>query len=283
MAFHQRQPAPPLDTWIDAVWVCHNAPRPRSLEKVLPLPGAQLIVNLAEDETRTYHAGSRELTCLRSAGSTLTGITTRFQIIDTDEQMHVAGVAFKPGGTKPFASVPANELCNVDAPLDVLWGRQRTSLLREQLLECRDAFAALDVLEQTLLALWQHRRTHASTDFALRAFQAGPAVARIGRIAEATGTSTRTFIERFTSDVGVTPKRFCRLLRFHRAVSLAHGAHAIDWPDLALSCGYVDQAHLIHEFREFSGLSPTGYDAGRTIFQNHVNFLQAPAPSPRAD
>jgi hypothetical protein len=32
---------------------------------------------------------------------------------------------------------------------------------------------------------------------------------------------------------------------------------------------------MIHEFREFSGLTPTAYTAGQTLFQNHVTFLQS--------
>ena len=57
--------------------------------------------------------------------------------------------------------------------------------------------------------------------------------------------SPKRFIERFKADVGVTPKRYCRLLRFQGVVSRAHngGQTPIDWAALALNCGYVDQAH----------------------------------------
>jgi hypothetical protein len=52
--FHVRQPAPPLDLFVESVWLCKNDPRPRALERILPSGGAQLIVNLTEDETRAY-------------------------------------------------------------------------------------------------------------------------------------------------------------------------------------------------------------------------------------
>ena len=71
----------------------------------------------------------------------------------------------------------------------------------------------------------------------------------------------------------MTPKPFCRVLRFQRALTQAHAAVDVNWTDVALASGYCDQAHFIHDFRAFSGLTPTGYRAGRTEFQNHVTFL----------
>jgi AraC-like DNA-binding protein len=43
----------------------------------------------------------------------------------------------------------------------------------------------------------------------------------------------------------------------------------VDWPEVALSCGYFDQAHFIHDFRAFSGINPTTYLRNR-IHGHHV-------------
>jgi AraC-like DNA-binding protein len=275
MLYVHRRPAPPLDAFVESVWICKNERRPRQLERILPTGGAQLIVNLAEDETRVYRGTTRGFSCLVSPGTILTGVTTRFQIIDTDEQAHVAGVAFRPGGTVPFIASPACELSDADVPLESLWGPRSAARLREQLLAAADAESALDVLERALLAAWLDRVPHPAVAFALAAFHARPSVPRIASVTDGIGLSPKRFIERFKAEIGVTPKRYCRLLRFQRAVARAHGTAPIDWGQLALACGYFDQAHFIHEFRDFSGDTPTAYEAARTQFQNHVNFLQS--------
>jgi AraC-like DNA-binding protein len=49
-----------------------------------------------------------------------------------------------------------------------------------------------------------------------------------------------------------------------------HGNHAPDWPEVALDCGYYDQAHLIHEFQEFAGVSPGFYAAHQTPYRDYL-------------
>jgi AraC-like DNA-binding protein len=279
MEFISRRPAAPLDDWVDLVWLCRGNERdvrqPRALERVLPSGAAQLIVNLAEDETRIYEESPSGLVCQRSPGTILSGLTTRYQVIDTDEQAFVAGVVFRPGGTVPFVQAPALDLSDADVPLESLWGRQRDRLLREQLLSARDPQSTLDVLEAALLDSRREKAAHPAVGYALSEFRAHPSIARVRAVTDAIGLSPKRFIERFKADVGVTPKRYCRLLRFQRVVTRAHRDAPADWAELALACGYFDQAHLIHDFRAFSGLTPTAYEASRTGFQNHVTFLQS--------
>jgi len=45
---------------------------------------------------------------------------------------------------------------------------------------------------------------------------------------------------------------------------------AVDWAEMAANCGYYDQAHLIREFRSFSGLTPASYLSKRGPFLNYL-------------
>ena len=97
----------------------------------------------------------------------------------------------------------------------------------------------------------------------------------VAAVTDAIGLSAKRFIERFKIEVGMTPKRYCRIRRFQRAVTMASRGCHVEWTQVALDCGYFDQAHFIHDFRSFAGLTPTAYQSARTSFQNHVKFLQS--------
>jgi AraC-like DNA-binding protein len=92
-------------------------------------------------------------------------------------------------------------------------------------------------------------------------------------VSGAVGLSQRRFIELFNEQVGLTPKVFCRVRRFQHAIRRAHRNRAINWSELAVDCGYFDQAHLIHDFQAFSGLTPAAWAAQRTNHLNHVPIL----------
>ena len=62
-----------------------------------------------------------------------------------------------------------------------------------------------------------------------------------------------------TSAFGVTPKQFCRVQRFQEVLRRLWKKQQVDWVDIALSCGYYNQAHFINDFKAFSGLNPMAY------------------------
>ena len=185
------------------------------------------------------------------------------------------GVAFRPGGTMAFFGLPACEMRDTAIPLEFLWGRPRAAELRQRLLEAPTAAARLDALERTMLDAWNSARLHPAVSFALSEFERRPDVVRISEVADGAGLSTKRFIEHFKASVGVAPKRYCRILRFQRSLAQAEAGRRVEWTRIALASGYFDQAHFIHDFRAFAGITPTGYEAGRTQFRNHVKFLQS--------
>jgi AraC-like DNA-binding protein len=61
----------------------------------------------------------------------------------------------------------------------------------------------------------------------------------------------------FRRELGLPPKTLARLVRFERAHRLTSRAATEGWAAVAADAGYYDQAHLIRDFRAFSGSTPT--------------------------
>lgn len=274
----QRVPAPPLDAFVRAVWYCQNPPGPHALERVLPSGAAQLIVNLKEDQTRVYRP-ELDFACESTSGAVVSGLQSRYCIIDRAETECVVGAVFQPGGTVPFFRLPAHELRDASVPLEFLWGRA-AARLRERLLAAATPQAKLETMERVLQEIYRPAEPHAAVSFALDAFHRRPDQDRIAQVAGRIGLSPKRFIERFKAAVGAPPKQYCRILRFQRAVAYAARGRTVDWTRIAVDCGYFDQAHFIHDFRSFAGITPSGYAAGRTEFVNHVKILQSAAAAP---
>jgi AraC-like DNA-binding protein len=172
-------------------------------------------------------------------------------------------------------SMPANDVSDIDVPLDEIWGRARTARLREQLLTSRTLDAMLDVLDAALCESWTRRTLHPAVGYALGVFDRGPDATSVAAVTQRVGLSAKRFIERFKAEDGIKPKRYCRVHRFQRAITEMDRSRQVDWTSVALDCGYFDQAHFIRDFREFSGITPTAYEAARTPFHNHVKFIQS--------
>ena len=69
----------------------------------------------------------------------------------------------------------------------------------------------------------------------------------VGVLAQELGRSRRHLAASFREQLGMPPKALARLLRFERAVERLRGG--ADLAELALDCGYYDQAHFNRDFK----------------------------------
>ena len=268
MGHHVVVPAPPLDLWIERLWDWDMPPAAHRFERVLPSPGAALILNLHEDETRVYSDDDAR-TCVRSAGAVLGGPCLRSQVIDTAEQVRVMGVVFRPGGAYALTGEDQSTLVGRDIALEDLFGAAARRL-RERLLHTPAPLERLALLEQWLRSRVRAASTDPALAYVVDALHRRPQVARIAPLVRETGWSDDRFQRHFRRRLGMGPKRYARLLRFRAVVDEAHASLAIDWSRVAADNGYADQAHLTREFREFAGMTPAVFMAARGPYANHV-------------
>jgi AraC-like DNA-binding protein len=171
----------------------------------------------------------------------------------------VVGVRFRPGLARQFLQAPPVELTGRLAPLEQLWGR------RARELECRLS-GSPSAEERARLLVSALPATGAATGTAtgaaagaiaraMEAMAAAHGVVDLDWAAAQAGMSARQFRRRCLEESGLTPKHLCRVLRFRRSFELA-ASRKLSWAAIAAETGYFDQAHLIRDFREFTGRTP---------------------------
>jgi AraC-like DNA-binding protein len=179
-------------------------------------------------------------------------------------------VHFKPWGPAPFLPMPSAELCDRPVTMEQVWGRPATAELRDRLATAAGPNEMLTILEEELM-----RRLRETAGLGLVRHTSGviaatTGAAAIGDLSGAAGVSTTHLARRFKELVGVTPKRLARTYRFAAAVFAIDPAEPVDWGRLASDAGYFDQAHFGHEFRAFTGLTPTRYvEVRRRFLREH--------------
>ena len=153
------------------------------------------------------------------------------------------GVRFRPGRAAAFLRMPLAELTDARVPLGDLW---RTAPVIEN----------VAALEAMLLRRLEPDRDP-RVDAAVERIVATGGAERVDAIAHDIGISRQHLARTFLHHVGVPPKTFARVMRFRRI--LETGSTNADWADVAAAHGYYDQSHLIADFRQFAGTTPSAF------------------------
>jgi AraC-like DNA-binding protein len=270
-----RRPGPPLRGLVRAITYQAGEQPQAAVEKILPGPAASLWINLNQDEFRSFSEAGR---VTRVPGAMLAGPTSRASVLEFEQGRAHVSVTFALGAAACFFAPPLGLARDQQVPLEDVWGRPGASL-RERLLEAATPQEALEVMEEVLLG--QMTGPVAPDPVVTAAADALSAGVSVGEAAAALGMLPRTLRRRFVADVGLTPKRFARVQRLQRVVRDLGGPSRVDWARLAAEHGYADQPHLVEEFRQLAGVTPTEYLRSRVNGPNHLRFALPDVAAPR--
>jgi len=162
---------------------------------------------------------------------------------------------FQPAGFHALFSIPMHELTDKNFDAHAVLGPVVSRL--EQLLgECRTFEQRLHVANKFLLRrAIEVRCFDGIAGVAARILLGGDS--RIATLADNAGLSIRQLERIFLQQLGVRPKLFARIARFEAALDSKARSAQKSWTDVAHEFGYHDQMHMVHDFEEFTGGTPT--------------------------
>jgi len=147
----------------------------------------------------------------------------------------------------------------------------KTELLNcmETILDVSPVFKKLQTLETFLLnRLRKNGQTLYGLDHIVGLINKQKGNISIGSLPALINMSSKTFERNFDQKIGICPKMFCRISRFSHAIKMLY--QHMDIFQVIDRCGYADQAHLIKEFKSFTGNTPKQF--GKTE-ETLVRFL----------
>ncbi|MEO6812920.1 MAG: helix-turn-helix domain-containing protein, partial [Ginsengibacter sp.] len=93
-------------------------------------------------------------------------------------------------------------------------------------------------------------------------------------LAKETCLCSRQFERKFRERMGITASLLARIARFDKAFLMKNAQPGKDWLSIAVQCNYHDYQHLVRDYKEFTGLTPTSFfqvdkQAPERIFDLH--------------
>ncbi len=250
MRYREIPPVAPLSRVVECFWTLEGeAAGPSSPERILPDGCVELILNFGAAFEQHCVDGPR-----LQPRNFLVGQMTGPIMISPTARVELLGIRFHPGGTLPFLRFPLHEMTDQIVELGSLSGRLERDLMQVT----SESFLLSERVKavETLLTryLTNDKRDSWLIALAERIVDSRGLVS-VDQLANDAGVSSRQLERRFLREVGVGPKLLGRIIRFQqvfRAVEHCNSA----WAEVAIECGYYDQAHLIRDFNQFAQQTP---------------------------
>lgn len=250
--YTEHAPSSVLRPFVECFWTREPGPA--------DVPGAAVVRRILPDGCIDIVLGFAPATGGPPDSIQVVGTMTRPLVFAAGSDASFVGVRFRPARAPAFLRLPASELTDLRVPLDDVWSDE--GAVRAAFATRSGPVARIAALEQVLLARLARGAAaeHRDVDEAVRRIIAAGGSLGITRLAPALGVTRQHLARRFADLVGVSPKVFARIVRMQRTIAIAREATDADgpnWAALAAAGGYYDQAHLVDEFRELTGLTPT--------------------------
>jgi methylphosphotriester-DNA--protein-cysteine methyltransferase len=276
MQYVESPPSREIANWVRCFWSLKQTQvgDRTTVERVLPDGNPEIVFNLA-DRFRRHSITNDEI----QPATIVVGQMTRFVMIEPTGTVELFGVRFHPFGLMPLLGDSMTQMTDrIESLANIAPGHGVE--IEERLASAADFHARIRCFERWFLSFAPKMRGAAKIELirrATRVINEDGGASRIRDVSSRLGVSQKKLERVFCQGIGVTPKTYSRVARLKRVV------HAIDlgedWAETAYRCGYFDQAHFIHEFRAFSGLTPGAFvretnRLNELFTAENVEFLQ---------
>jgi AraC-like DNA-binding protein len=167
-------------------------------------------------------------------------------------------IHFQPSGFSRLFGIPMMEITDASYDAYSVIGH-RIPRLEHELGDTPGFAERIQIVEDHLLRMLGRKHVLDGVAIAANRLFASNGACRVAVMVNDAGLSARQFERRFLSQVGVPPKLYARIVRFNAALDHKLRWPAQAWSRIANDHDFYDQMHLVHDFRAFTGESPSRF------------------------
>lgn len=254
MIYYTIPPPPSLSTYVRFFWVlesdqpyCHRSMADGCAEMVFHYKG--VFDEIANGKTeKSFLAG-------------LHGPSQLYRRFIINNSFGIFGVYLYPFAIPQLFSLPANELSDQMPDLETLFGAEGRQL-EENIMLAKNNRQRVAIASTFLEKKLSKNKEHNSCFYSIISnIIHAKSLKTVDQLAKNSFLSVRQFERNFKLFSGFSPKLYSRIIRFQLATQ-QYGHANKNLTDIAYDCGYYDQSHFIHDFKQFSGYHPKRYFSG---------------------
>lgn len=83
----------------------------------------------------------------------------------------------------------------------------------------------------------------------------------------------RTLERLFKANLGISPKKYQRMVRFEKSLELLNALPSIEMTSIVYQLHYADQSHFIKDFRRFADTTPQHFQQQKFLFSESAAFI----------
>lgn len=194
----------------------------------------------------------------KSILSGVSGPSQKFNRFRISEDFGMVGVYLYPFALQKFFNIPASFITNQSPDLVTLLGQEGKDI-QERIMLASDNLQRVEILSSFFLEkLNKDYRTDRAIFSSIHQIIQSRGTVKVKELATSHFLSSRQFERKFKMFSGFSPKLYSRIIRFQSVIN-SYPRPNKSLTEIAYDCGYYDQSHFIHDFKEFSGYNPKHY------------------------
>ena len=222
---------------------------------ILPDTCAELVIHFSDPYKTTFSDNSISI----QEQSLVVAQMKSFMKIQSYGKTGMIAVRFSAQGAYHFIRTPMNEIANGETALRHLW-KDVAPEIEEKMHFTKTTNQRSQIIQSYLqIQLTRNGCIDKAIEFCVNEVKRAKGQISVDALAEKVGVSNRQLVRRFDKCVGLSPKEFVRITKFTSSLNMMNHFKNKSLTEIAVDAGYYDQAHFNHDFREFSGMTPTDY------------------------